>query len=1401
MVSSICKHYWPVVLLSLRWPHVIGTVDDAAALDQIATESVAKAEKLQRDQKFQEQLIPSIIDTAVHYENSNGFVPMVATTMTPDLIDQLDTTSNTTWTNSLNDRNNSTDQGSSDDEVDPVENDEVENDPAYSTEARIFLNFPRLGTNNRRSFEYQGGQNDFELLKVRNDTPVIANYPDFYEDSSSIEAGSEKTQSSSRHRSKSRGNKLDDYTGNYGMISSSSEELAYNHHYPTRDKEKTSQEKVTGNYRQQDAMNYDGHGQSATKQNGQALSSLSRPNQEVNNPIKSGLSNYDDAYDSMTDSSQLTKNQQGLSRPVVVAEYSFEQPRRPDSGINDYHTSRIIDSASSEMSHHYTIDNRDGRFRSDEDSRDVSEDGDYSEYTERPRRLHKSRRRPSSSDHSKRLPKEHRGSIDDSMEYEQQGKRHHSSRTKSHRHRLRGNSWTDDDRHRDQDDSYEESRYDGRASESRHTSKSQSSKFKSSNSWNQISPNLEISHSSGVEIGQLEKPKFLVPVKLNLVPVANFDHATALGNSQGFDMSNAVLQNIVSATPMTPISTPTPLISSSDSTNEATKYRVSTSVPDIVVGQNSFQNSMQAVLPHINDQDKFSTNLKHQYVSSTVAPVFAVTPNVNSVQSVPIQDIHGSVSPRPAYINQVHQMSSNQGSMPQLIVPQPTMQTVPALVQTPVHSPSDFNIQVNPHGMHGQNVVNHGNMQVQSIPTMFTVPPTPQTVPVTKTNLVTAESQSKKSFHPGTIANFLATASLSVSQNRQGQSLNDDSYYLQSSNTQQIVRPQETLYQQVMKNVNIAPKSKTYIQTTHLLPMLQPMPTVTTITASAPQVVPEQQTVQSTNYLIQPPRDQSQQFVNNNGASTLRNIKLPSLAYQMIDNVGSHSSSNFNAMNVLPGVSGTENAQLPYVGTKNVEILNPNIKPSPIDGAIVNTFETMHYPTAVFTTPIPMFTSTSVVTTRPALLSSSTDSNNNLAMGDMKAFHSQERPVFNPINFIPNINVVKNQHALNSKLHATEPLQQNLNLVPLIPGGNFFKPSFNSQTELLVKPKLNSDLETYAEQMFKESLKTIYNSQKWNNDRKPGIHKQNSTDSADITKLKKELQRLKASLSESKRNKDHEAHHSETKLQTAELPSKKPDELLAALEQMLKSHPGDSFHSHYGSSRPHKHRRPGDSDKHTFGSHGDFRDNKPFREFMSPPHSGSRAKGHFHDKPGKKRPGSGPRYNGPSHYHGPRSHHRHNLSSKSGGLEASSSNIDSTHVEGPQFENFEFGHSHSESMKGTYDSSPSFSGSPPERNGFMKSTNNYKANKDRGYNHPKMHNFYGLLMKNKQLPMGGSNPNYFRDKDQLKKFFEDEKRTQQQIYDDTLRDYLYKLSEGNSYSDLGHSRSDSRRSLTETGLV
>ena len=1403
-----------VVLLSLSWPRVTGAGNkkvDEAAFDQVATASENVAQKVagkveQRRDNFRGQLITSMIDTTVHYENSNGFVPiLVSTSASPyDPRQQLGRsalgkgkeTMNVTLNenNSLNEKENSSrieERGERKEEA--GESDDFVNDPMYSTEARILLNFSNLNAN-RRSFEYQGNQNDFDLLKVRNDTPEIANYPNLYEESTS-----NILESSKRSRGQTKDRKLEGYVGNYGTVvspsSKSNEDDPYSFYYSAdsaEDKERKrshDREKVGGNYEQQRYVT--GYG----GQNEPSASSFPRLNQKVDAFLKTNANNdVPPSSSSSSSSSQLT-NSHKFSRPVVVAEPNYNKFDQPsgisDLDTDDYRTSRIIE-GSSEVSHRYTMNNRDGRFENDEDSRDTSDDTDYVEYTERPRKAQqKNRRRPNGN--SKRLPKEHRGSLDDSSEHKGQGKmKHHSSRSRQvHRQRVRGgNSWSDEsDRHREQEDSYEDVRYDGRLSETRHA-KSQSVKFKPSTSWNQISPNLEISHSSGIEIDQLEKPKLIVPVKVNLVPTS-FDHATAIGSSQGFDVSNAILRNIVSSSP-----------SINPGGNEG-KIRVSTPLPDIIVGQGNFRNSMHAVLPQANGQqsNRFPPNLKPQYLSTTIAPVFTVSPNPN----FQIQD-----ATRTNVVDPSNHVSTNHA--PRLILPQPTLQTLSTLVQTPVTG-SDY-IQVNPHGMHGQNPVSNGNLQVQPLPTLPTIAPTAHAIPVTKINLITPESQGKNALLPETDTNFLATASLAVGHNDHGQ--NDNSYYLENSNGQQIVKQPAQVVQPAGFYHQAIPPSRTkttYVQTTNLLPaVLQPLPTYTTLSASTPSNV---QPFQGNTVEASGGQGLAKQGELDNAASNSRNVKFPPLAYQMIDSAGSHSTDNVNT------VIGS--GHLPHVGTRNVEIVNPNMKPATFhDASIINTYETMHYPAAVLTTSIPMFATTSFVTARPALLSStvepiqngavsttegrSVDDNraSNTNVDPTKSYLGRDRPVYNPLNFVPNVDVVKSQNALNSKLHAVEPLQQNLNLVPLLPGGNFFKPSFSAQSELLVKPKLNSDLQAYAEQMFKESLKTIYNTQKWNNDRKTGLYNRYNITDSDIAKLRNELQRLKASL-DSRKKKNHDADPSETKVRTTELANRKPDELMAALEQMLKKNPSDSLHNFHGTNnKPHRHRRPNEQDNYNLG---DPRDNK--YEFLTPPQLNShRGKNHFQagDKPGKKRPGSSryKSYNHQNHHHhhhqhhqqhGPRSHPRSN--SKAGGIEASGSNVEPVRVDGLS----KYGNMHdSRQFRKGFSPFDSHLGSASpfsrEKTSHFSKTGLKGAEKESAHNNPKMHNFYGMLMKNKQLPAGDT-PNYFRDKDQLKQFFETEKqRMQQKFYNDALRDYFKKMS------DLGYAGiSNSRISLPEKRKV
>ncbi|KAG7197247.1 hypothetical protein KM043_018370 [Ampulex compressa] len=1406
--------------------------------DQVATASEAVTQVTknfdQSPKDLRNQSTKFKIDTSVHYENFNGFLPMFSSPLSHG-------------TNNLDQNSERKPSNAMKPIQDPVKNRtfKIEDDLTYSAEARILLNLPQ-SMKNRRSFDLQESQNNFELLKVKNDTPAVANYPDFYESPTSDESDSGRRNNSGQ-TSRDKAKSVEDYASDYDGNFDSEQERSYDRYYSyglAKGKKKAAQEeeKVRGDYRQQGSVNYNGHGQSAP-----TAPTLPRTTPEESSRDSK---NQKESYDNVASPSSNVKTRHRFSRPVVVAEpngydfnLKFEQsPRILSPPTKDYQlTSRNLEFPSTEMSDRYSIYNREGRFRDydqSEDSRDLSEDStDYMEYTERPRRVQKNRRRPYSLGSSRKLPKEHRGSQDESMEFEEQSRR---QRTKSHRHRGKGYAEIEEDKRRGRHEQHrEEMRYDGRTtstSQQMGSNSQQGSRLKTSNSWSQVTPNIEISHSSGIEIDPFGKPKYLVPMKVNLVPVANFDHATALGNSQGFDVSNAVMQNYAAA--VNPLSsTATSFIETQHSSLDHNlpkniqedHSKSSTPVPDIIVGQSAFQSPMHAlVLSHGNDPGKLSTNLRPHYLSTTMAPLFAVTPTLNT-QSLALQAAPTTVTPRPAYmttpssVSNFQQMSGGHGSsgVPHLIIPQPTLQTFSGLLQTPAQSNPEFTVQVNPHGLQGQNPINHGALQVQP-----TVSPIPQAV--TRVTLLPADVQGKVN-QPST--NFLASASLAVGQANHDQ-LANGSIYLQNHYGQQAIKPHlDDGFYQMLKSTDLTPKTKTYLQTAHVVPaILHPLTTLSNVPQNVQQLLSGQQAGQ--NYLLQRPRDQSQQHRIQSAASdnTLQQLqlqlqknqmfkdpRLPALTFQNVDNIGSYSNSNYNLVNTASNPPRlVNNAHLPNVGTTNVEIVNPNIKPSPIDTTVTNAYQNVHYPSAVLTTPIPLFSTTSFVTARPALVSTTTmeptsfhnfvDSltkigvkTNQPSPNDLRAEQNQERPVFNPINFVPNLDIVKNQNALNSKLHSSEPLQQNLKLVPVIPGGNFFKPSYTAQNELLSKPKLTSDLEKYAEEMFKESLKTIYNSQKWNNDRRIPGGGNNLSEVIDLTKLKNEIQKLKASISDSKYNTDtQEAHQSETRLRTTSAEQKKPDQILAALEQVLKSQPSDPMYKYHGKNKSRHRHRPSSSER-----------SKPsqLKDFLTPPPRTTPyySKGSFQDKPGKKRPGSGStRFNG--RFNGHRNQKHRHSSKKPGGLEASASTLDIvSHGDGPRFRNDHHriyeqddyhGHFHSDYRKGnSFDNYPSFTTPGPETSLMNKiaKSNQIMNGKDIDFSHPRVHNLLGLLMKNKQLPLRESQT-YFPEKEQPRQFFEEEKQWQQhQYYDDTLRNFLLQNSDSNVYSNTNQNVGGNRR--------
>lgn len=1178
--------------------------------------------------------------------------------------------------------------------------DKLEEDLAYSSEARIFLNLPGPMTN-RRSFDLQEeDSSEFELLKVNNNTPVVADYGDFYEKvRSTVSTEIDKASPSSGSSSGERKKRIENYTRNYGIQSHRTNDgNTYAHYYSynaAQDTKKTAneREKVSGNYRQQNTANYDGHGQSAVTQN--TVSSSTRTNYKVNELTHAGIHGKNNA----ADLSRIRYT--GFSKPVVVVEPTDYKVgatlgnQTPTNDVTkiDHKTSKNLESFNSELSKRHEAHNDNSKQRSyhhDEDSANSSgESTDYSaEHVERLKRPQNHRRRPAYVE-TTRSNKGQRGTPSDSTQ-QQDTRKSTASQLKSQRQRVKTNPWTDDSATNHQDESAEDQR--GGDTQTKISKVQQRSR--SRNKWNHVSPTLEIAHSNGswVELDHLEKPNY-VPLNVNFVPVANFDHATALGNSQGFDVSNALLHNFVNTAPIGAFTTSAPLLTTSQSVlghNLAKDIRnlgVSTSVPEIVVGQNVFHNPTHTILLSGN-QNKGSN-----YLPTTMTPLFAFTTNLDpTLQNVRLKNLQNNETPVQIPVSQVN------AGVQQLLVPQPTIQTLSSFLQA---NPG-YQIQVNSHGLQGQKPTDDDNVQTQDLSTTST------------RGRNNVKSQDKKNL------NLVASASLAVGQK---QTTSGDLYF-QNHNTQHATRTKSTA-----QATQVVP---TVVQASPVLSSVAPILTT-------PQLISAQQNLHNANIIL-PSRDQTHEFLK-------------------LQNSGATS----------------DNAHLPKVGTKNVEILNPNIKPSPLD-TTVNTFgTTLHYPATVLSTPIPLFNTVTPVTPQTVGLQNYVNSltetgTKNKQLGlDPKTL--TERPLFNPINFIPNVDIIKNQNSLNNKLTVNEPLQQGLNLVPIMPGGNFFKPSVTAQNELIMKPKLASDLQKYAEEMFKESLRTMYNSQKWNNDKRPydnGHNVQNS-EASDVAKLKLELQKLKASLMNSKYRDHLEAYQTENNVRVTDAPKsgsekKKHDPLLTTLEQILKNRGPGPIHIYHGSNRPVRKRKPTDDTKFGIGFHDDsFNSDSHLTEFLTPPRQSLYTKGHFQDKPAKKRPGS--RYK-----NGPR---KRPSSSRPALVEESGSDIH-VHLEHPShyhettFENDDFDF---DDKRQSFDLYPTFTTSTPDF-------------KDYDINHPRIHNLLGMLMKNRQLPVRNTpiSNNYFRDPNQMKQFVNSEKHRLQHFYNDALKNYL-----ANKYEDFSRS--------------
>ena len=905
------------------------------------------------------------------------------------------------------------------------------------------------------------------------------------------------------------------------------------------------------------------------------------------------------------------------------------------------------------------------------DSRDYSgENFDYLDEADKPRRAPKatSRRRPHRFESSKKLPKEHRDSYDDI--YDDNGRKYPSSKTKSaYRQKPKVTQFINED-------------YDNGSGNVDENTSSSNNRDRENNGWNQLTPNVEVSHSNGFELNQIEKPKIhIVPVNI----LHSFDHATALDNSQGFDITNAMITGFVPDGSI--VSTVSPLISSSSnkangnspsSSTAKPSLRVSTSVPDVIVGQSSFQNPVQAVL----FPNKMQQNMLNSFVQSTVAPpIFAVTSQQNYMSS-------STLSPSlQQLLNQV------QGSFPMnqnLMMPQA----------------SPF--------------INSNEQQEKNTNYL------PFTQSTTSRSSYRTQSHQKKKLN-GNDGEFLASASLSVGQGHQRYSNKKENRYSKKNNKNVNDFNGENQYN---NQDAVGHTLNTYVQPTVVPAILhtgigfinnQPfVPNSLLITNSQPNT----EMLQATKEALENSIKQLQLNLQNSRYQT-GNIATSA------DNVGG-ASNNVNALNNL--MNSMQKAQLPIVGAKNVEIINPNLN--------ANAYAIQ--PAALVTTPIPIFTTTSFIASKQPFSSPFPDSSVSIqsivdslteigskpsrkkAKVNINSFNNLQIPdtqLYNPINFVPNYDLMKSQTILNTNVATNAPIsQQNLNLVSFVPGGNFYKHSQGAQIDLTTKPKLSSDLEKYAEEMFKESLRTIYNSHKWNHDYGRAPINISLVDTAELAKLRKELLRIKQNYRGSKVPKDVlEAHQTEQKIRTSKpgKGAKRPD---ASFEQYYKKpQKGGVGGTHHHSA------------------------NSEILDFLTPPKVNSFiSKSPFNDKPhNKKRPGSGPRLNA-NHDSNSKIRPRQSIVTlKPKGVESQASGL--VHYRYPirVYPEKKFFSQSDFTPTQFYNNYPSFTTSAPRNNQFKASVEYKSSETDYlDMNNQRMHNLMGLLMKNKQLPAGIQVNNY-----------------------------------------------------------
>ena len=1247
--------------------------------------------------------------STVHYENSNGFVPLIVSTQSYETKHR---------------RRNSTSSVSATTDQLTTKSKAIEDDPVFSTEARIFLNLPNPGEN-RRSFQAENNQDEFELLKVSNGTPAVANYDSFYDQSKDIfKSDSSHLDKTSkrplRNKDRDRGKRIQNYLGIYDAANEHDEQYVQ-HEDAEQKKHVYQQEKSKNHYKQNHTVTYRSQKAILPRTN---YASMTTPNSNLK-----------------VHTTNLEKTEEHKFKiPIMVepSEYKVDMRFNGQSVQSVVSTTNPhvdmkdqMDSVDHEASEQFSQRNE-GTSRNYESaySRDSEENLDYMDEMGKPRRIQKTSKRRPYFDSSRKLPKEHRETYDDL--YDDNGRKRPKSKS---RHRQRQKSVeviNDDEQYDNEGDNVEEN-----------INESGQQNFNEGNTWNQVTPNVEVSHSNGFEINQIEKPKLhVVPVNI----LSNFDHATALDNSQGFDITNAMFTGFVHEGPL--VSTAAPLLSSPPnfidknfpSSTPKSQLLVSTPVPDVIVGQSSVNNPVQAVFM----PNKLHQNMLNHYIQSTVSPtVFAVNPRPGYSASTTIG---------PNLQQMLNQVQASFPMNQQLINPQPTRQPFTNL-QQPAQSSTNNQFYVNNNGLQGQN--SYSFQKTQST--------------TSRPNTDRDDTHKKKKFDVDNNSQYLASASLSVGRGAHRHSNNNENH-----NNNYKGNVNEDHNSNVQSNQEISRQNlNTFAQPTMVPAILHTG--IGLISNQNPQLL------QNSLFLTN-----AQQNILENSMKQLQ-YNLQNNRYQLaglpsLDSVGG-ASNNINAINSL--FNPIQKAQLPILGAKNVEIINPNLN--------ANAYAVNQIPATLVTTPIPIFTSTGFVTpktfsttTQEPLVSVPNFVNSLTEIGTKKPtnyetlnlnsffnLQGSDRPLFNPINFVPNYDLIKSQSILNSNVIPNQQFSQhNLNLVPVLPGGNFYKHTQGSQIDLTNKPHHSSDLEKFAEEMFKESLRTMYNTQKWNNDpRSPGNI--SLVDNSDFAKLRNELFRIKSKTRDSNVPKDVlEAHYTENKIRTVRPGNgNRPD---SSNEQSYKNdhktHSGPRHH-------PHHHR------------------NKPeINDYLTPPRINSFiSKSPFHDRPPKKRPGHGPRPN----FHEPsRPRPRQGVASpKPKTSDAQASSI--VDYRFPVQPNQDKSHYSQADYRGSQSYNyPTFTTSFPESDQF-KSSGEYRSSERDYYdiNHQRTHNLMGLLMKNKQLPPGMPE-NVHNDRQMIGQLFDEEnRRTQSQAYQDVFKSFQKKSDTG--YRPIALSRI-SRRTYPRT---